>query len=65
MSSNYELILIILNGLQDIDLNSRREAEKQLEVMKEKNITELLFLLSTVLSSITYFNYLRFKSKEY
>ena len=65
MSSNYELILIILNGLQDIDLNSRREAEKQLEVMKEKNITELVFLLSTVLSSITYFNYLRFKSKEY
>jgi len=65
MSSNYELILIILNGLQDIDLNSRREAEKQLEVMKEKNITELVFLLSTVLSSIIYFNYLRFKSKEY
>ena len=64
-TEDFNMIVNILNGLQHNDNIIRREAEKQLEVMQEKNITGLLFLLSTVLSSITYFNYLRFKSKEY
>jgi len=64
-TEDFNMIVNMLNGLLDIDNDNRREAEKQLEVMQEKNITGLLFLLSTVLTSIIYFNYLRFQSKKY
>jgi len=64
-TEDFNMIVNILNGLQHNDNIIRREAEKQLEVMQEKNITGLLFLLSTVLTSIIYFNYLRFQSKKY
>jgi len=61
---DFNMIVNMLNGLLDIDNDNRREAEKQLEIMKEKNITGLLFLLSTILSGIICFINLRFKTKK-
>ena len=56
---DFQMIINILNQLQNPDNIVRREAEKQLEIMREKNISGLLFLLSNVLTSnISYlYNY--------
>jgi len=61
---DFNMIVNMLNGLLDIDNDNRREAEKQLEIMKEKNITGLLFLLSTIITDIICFINLRFKTKK-
>jgi len=45
------MIIILLNGLQNNDNTIRRESEKRLEIMKEKNISGLIFILSNVLIS--------------
>ncbi len=55
-SEDFTLIINILNNLQNNDNTIRREAEKQLELMQEKNIAGLIFLLSTVLTSNIQFN---------
>ena len=50
-ADDFNMAVNMLNGLQNSNNTIRKEAEIQLEMMQEKNMSGLLFILSKVIIS--------------